>query len=357
MNTVNEVERNWNAITRFIKIIIGTVAVFITIAGVVLTYFGIDTYKNLEPKYENFITIVDESKKKYEKIKELEQLSEDAAIMSEIMLNIGDLRQDVRLDKKIEKLSNADLEDLREMSRNFRTSKRGFLNYMIEPENYNPEVVLAAIESFLQLLERADAGLKQEEKKHTIHSLLYVLKKTPKENWRVSIKVRKHLIDQAKKTKGVEYKKIIGQLKGIASNAYEKKHLRRNSAHILAALRESDDESLKVLRNTMNEGSSPWVRNQAAISLIQLDREEGWKYLSKSLSDDKAGSFQAALLLGQLNQEELKKLDFLRKLEIKTGQDTIAFIANKLEKGPQRKGNKYLEVYGKRLANELRYLQ
>ncbi len=352
--TIDHVESSRKTLTLIASIIIG---VFSTIGGV-LGYFGFTSYFDIKQKYEeiedtgkNVENILEKTEKKYQefedKIESTEKQISENKNVREIMLGIRKVWKDITLDEEIEDM---DTETLKMAAIKFRKSKEDLFEYLKEEAEYEPEVKLEALLTFNELVRKGEIVLKQNEKDNVLTSLLGILKTCKDEDWRTRLIVREELIELGKDEQFSE-RFIWRELQDIVSDESTKHvHVRENAARILATLGKSDNNTKKVLMHAMKKGKRGFRGNNAAIALLQMEVEEGWKHILESIERVDVMGFWAAYLFGQLLMEKTPK-----ELGWKGEIDLYKLVIDRINYGVKDTNlNKYMRSYAERIVKELK---
>ena len=333
--TIDHVESSRKTLMLVAYIIIG---VFSTIGGLI-GFLGYTKYAHLQKIYIDSIKIG-------EKIESTEEMIRDTNTLREIMLGIRKVRTDINIDKKIEDM---DTETLKMAVIAFRKSKKDLLKYLDVNKEYEPEVRLEAVITFLELIDRGEVKLTTNEKDNILTSLLDILKNSKKENWRMQLKVREMLIalGRSEQFKG---RFIWRGLKDIVSKKGINDHVKENVARILASLDKADKTVEEVLMKAMQKGGREFRGNNAAIALIEIGKAPGLKHIPESVESLEKKGFFAAYLLGQFLSE--KKPD---DLDVSIEDDLVNKVIEQLEKGSTNEDfDEYRKEYVKRVAETLK---
>ncbi|KHE93822.1 MAG: hypothetical protein K8F52_13860 [Candidatus Scalindua rubra] len=273
------------------------------------------------------------------------------------MLGIQKVRKDIALDEEIEDM---DTETLKMAAIKFEQSKTGLFKYIKKQTEYEPEVTLEALLTFNELVHKGKIKLKQNEKDNVLTSLLGILKTCKEKDWRTRLIVREELIELGKDEQFSE-RFIWRELQDIILDESTKTpvHVRENAARILAALGKADEKTKKVLMHTMEEGERGFSGNSAAIALLQMRAEEGWKHILESIELIEENGFWAAYLFGQHLMEktpdELGWNESLRKkLDWEGEIDLYKLVFDRINDGVKDTTlNKYTRTYAERIAKDL----
>jgi len=323
--TLDGVEENWKRLWRLITIIVGVFTVFAS----AIAFLGYGRYAEIK-------RISEDAKIAQIHINQIEKYAREADILRDIMLNIRKIREDTKLDLLDilgERLSDT---DLKYISVNISLSRRElFKEYINNCETIAPQVCLEAVLTFLDLKQKADLELQEEESDKLVSALIDVIENSPERDWRMQLRARDEFVKLTEKINRQEKYDIISQLRVLVKDKRVKDHVKFNFALILAQLDIVDDNAKMILEWYMTNSPSEWRRNQAAVALIPIEEKKIWRNLSEIIYKDDRESFVAAFLLGQLGRTKLSDLG-VRTLKNNNENASINLIIKRLREGSRK---------------------
>ena len=333
--TLDGVEESWKRLWRLITIIVGVFTVFAS----AIAFLGYERYADIREVSEM-------AKIAETNITEVENYARSTKILRDVMLTIRKIREDTKLDLlDIQQYKPTD-DTLKYIAINFSLSIEDlFNNYINKCEGIQPEVCLEAVLTTLDLKEKGDLELKEEQLDKLLSALIEIIKKSPDKDWLIQLRAREEFLNLTKEINKHDYYNITKQLTGLVKDERLQDHVKFNFALILADLDEIDDNAKMIFQRQMKNAYSEWRRTMAAIGLLQMGDKKIWKDMSQIIYKDDRESFVAALLLGQLGRERLSRLG-LKTLKNNSKNDSINLIIQRIRDGGKKYyANKYMEEY------------
>lgn len=336
--TLDGVEESWKRLWRLITIIVGVFTVFAS----AIAFLGYGRYSDIS-KVSEMAEIAQKN------ITKVEKYAFEADILRDIMLNIYKTREETKLDLLDIPQYKPTGGVLKYIAVNFLIGKEElFNNYINKCEDVQPEVCLAAVLTTLELQEKGDVELNEEELDKLLNALIEVIKKSPARDWRMQLRARDEVINLTEKLKNInkrDYYDITRQLISLVKDMRLEDHAKLNFSLILGHLHIIDDNAKMILQWHMQNSPSEWRRNMAAIGLLQMNDKKIWNKISEIIYKDDRESFVTAFLLGQLGKERLSRLE-VKMLKNNSEKESIDLIIKKI-RGEEKMyhANKFMKDY------------
>lgn len=332
--TLDGVEDSWKRLWRLITLIVGVFTVFAS----AIAFFGYQKYTDIE-------RISEMAKNAEINIAKVEKNAREADMLREVMLNIRKIREDLKLDLFNVKGYNPPEDESKNFAINFSLSKKElFDNYINKCEKVEPEVCLEAALTIIELQKISEQKPEREEIDKLSSALIEIIKKSPKENWRMQLRAQDELLKLTKKVNN--YDDIIWQLKSLVNDKRINDQAIFNFALILANLDITDYNAKVIFYKYLSNSLSEWRRSQAAIGLLQMGEERIWYNISEILHKKDFESFTTAYLLGQLGRQRLMSLPAIKKLENDSKKELIIDIKKNIHEGVEKYyPNKFMKKY------------
>jgi CRP-like cAMP-binding protein len=343
--TLDGVETDWKRLWRLICIIIGVFTFFAS----VITFLGYGKYseiKKVSEMAEKQKTNINEVEKYALEVK---KYALETEILQDVMLDIQKIREETKIDLLDIPQYKPTGDTLKYIAVNFLLGERELLeNYINKCQDEDSEVCLAAVRTYMEIKQKGDIELDNNEIKKILSALIEVIRKSPKRDWRTQLRARDGVISLIEKTKEYDtkdYYYTIKQLKYFAGDKRLENHARYNYALILAHFHEYDDDAKMILKWYYKQSASNWQKNMAAIGLLQMDDKKIWYDITKSIYTDDDEGFVIAILLGQLGKEELSSIG-VKELKNNSEIESINLINRKIKDGQDSfYSNKFMKGY------------
>ncbi|MGA9536383.1 MAG: cyclic nucleotide-binding domain-containing protein [Desulfobacterales bacterium] len=336
--TLNDVEDSWKRLWRLISIVVGVFTVFAS----AIAYLGYGKYDEIK-KVSELAEIAKTN------IAKVEKYALEADILNDVMLDIGKIRDETKIDLLDIPQYKPTGVLLKYIAVNFSLGKEElFNNYINMCDDDQPEVCLAAVNTCLELQEKGDIELNEEDRDKILDALIVIIMKSPEKDWRMQLRARDDIIKLAEKIKKYnkrDYYEIIRQLTSLLKSKRLENHAKFNFALILAHLNEIDDDAKMILQSFYKNSSSIWRKNMAAIGLLQMNDMKMWNNISEIIYQGDRESFVSALLLGELGKERLSILE-VKKLKNNSEKESIDLIKKVILDGEKKfYANKFMKEY------------
>lgn len=301
--TVGHLEKLWSLMLRTMPVI--------GLALVILAFFGIRSFNDVQSKVEEVNKWHDEVAQERTQVQEIHRQLQSAAkslrILKETMTDLRELRESAGLGQPID---TAD--ELRRVAFNYRAARHSvYQRYLAAPQAFDPEVVLEAVDTYVRLARggRSDGRLviRPDEQPKVLDALLYVVTNLPDESdWREDRQLQDlfGLVGEAAEERQRETT-LEALEQGIKRS--QRDRARENMALILADFEQKDDTAARVLEQMSDAQKQPWRSARGALGLAQLGDGTGWKNITGQLQE-REGAFAAATLLAQRGRRGLQEL-------------------------------------------------
>jgi CRP-like cAMP-binding protein len=334
----------WNNIKRSVIFLSSAIAIL----GSVLVWLGYPEFKRVtEIKHirEELIKDREEIRKiKNDVDKEFVQFQKnidkfreklfDLAALEALVLNINSVTQESRLERD-------DIDQFRRANISYSENRKKLFHYIssVGYEEHKPEVVVAAVNSFLKLINYSDDKLTENEKDSILKSCRWSLANLKGRDYRYRIKNRENLIIfgqilQRRKS-GFYNEHLIPTLNSILKGPEFDPEEKFTVAESLAALGEHSKDCIDTLVGVMkNDKISHWRRYSAAVGLVYLQDKRGRDYLFTEMEPYKENRLIAALSLGEAmaRSDTVKLNDADRQGLIARIEEGIHYTTNQFRK-------------------------
>jgi hypothetical protein len=270
----------------------------------------------------------------------------ELSALKAMVLTIGRIRQESQLDRdEIDRYKSAHIA--------YQENKKNLIPYF---SSYNkayhkPEVIVEALNNFLNLIYYADDKISEEEKNDILTTCLSSLANIKDQDFRYRLTVRENLIlfGSILKNKSDFYNDMfIPSLIGVLTAPHEfDEGARFTVAQALAALGQGNDECVNILIREMEktDNKKMWRRTSAAVSLVFLNNQKGHDFLFNEMKPYRGNRLIAGLSLG----EAVAKSDAIR-----LDKDDRRKLLNCLEEGVNRTHNLFQKDYAMAILNKLK---
>jgi hypothetical protein len=299
-------------------------------------FFGVKSFSDLQAKVNDVNAWHQDVGGKQQDVQrihaQLRGAETNLRIVKESTIEIRAIRETAGLGQRVE---TAD--DLRWVALNYEQAKRRVLQrYIGTPgtgaayEAYEPQVVLEAVDTFLDLARGARPGgelrLTSEDRREdpsaaVLGALTFVLRNLPearepgRSGWLEDIKLREMFPLVARAAPDRDRKAAIKELKSIVTEKPGRDRTSDNAALILAGFGEKDDATVAILMRMSEDKQRPWRAAGGAVALARLGVGRGWQDVTQQLEGERdRGAYAAAVVLAQQGR------DGLEELALKVGQ-------------------------------------
>ena len=341
---IKKVDAFWN----YIKTVFWTVLTIATLVGGFLGWLGIKYVVDIKKEYDYIKEVKINVEKYHEKFYNLSSLEA-------MVLNIDNVVRESNFDN-IDVFS--DIDRLKRANTTYKVNKIKLFNDYIASaryEEYKPEVVVEALNSFLKIVDYADDNIEYDNKIYINNSFLWSLRKIKgKEDFRYRLKNRDNILlfgQILKKRRSDFYSnQLIPLLNSILIGKEFNEEAKFAVAEALARLEVSSKYCIDILISVMKKNERlPWRRCSAAVSLLHLQdpkSREGRDYLFAEMkSPDPENSLIAALSLGEA---------MARSDTIKLDKDDRQELLSTIEEGIKQSSNRFKKEYAEAIWARLK---
>ncbi|MFZ5449504.1 MAG: cyclic nucleotide-binding domain-containing protein [Thermodesulfobacteriota bacterium] len=340
--SIKKVELFWNNIKKGVVLLSSGLAIL----GSILVWLGYPEFKRVMEVREN----IKENQEYIEKIKknvELDssqlkdkmqtfknQLGELAALKA-MVLTIGRIRHESQLGRD-------EVDSYKKAHITYNENREKLLIYFSPPSSneYQPEVIVEALNNFLHLIYYSNFDtIKEKEKNNILSTCRESLTLVKNKDFRYRLKVRENLIifGQILKKRSPDFynDQFIPTFNSILIEKEVDDDAKFTVAEVLAALGEGSDECVNFLVKYFEKTDKKWRRASAAVSLLYLKNQKGHDYLFNELKQPHGERREIAVLtLGEAvaKSDAISLDDNDRRILLRRIEEEINLAHNRFRK-------------------------
>jgi CRP-like cAMP-binding protein len=267
-------EKRWSSVTRLVGIGGALLASGLTILG----FFGFQQYRDfhelLDEKEQEVTVAVDEIKRERSYLK----------VLKETTTVFDKLRRDLQLDVSggASRLAESPREAGREFGVAYRELKR---DYLSEASKWESEILIEALELVAEISERGYVLMGESDWDVVLDAIEQAVKNPP-DHWLQRQRLGS-LVEVLYEDMSEGYvqgaRSLVESLERRLDAQDQDREAEQQTALMLARLGNESRSVRRVLRE-LQEADSPWLRSEAAVDLIALGDEAGWRTLRTDLA-------------------------------------------------------------------------